>query len=57
MNFDELLLLYERHRNDRAVIAKALHATPELIDQWQREAERMANELIIDTGGPQNISG
>lgn len=49
MNFIELCQLYVQHGNDREALAKALHMTPEQIDQLQLDAERRANELTPDT--------
>jgi hypothetical protein len=57
MNFDELMQLHEQRHNDRVAIADALGMTPEQIRQMQLEAMRLADELIADTGGLQNIPG
>jgi hypothetical protein len=55
MNFAEITKLHAQRGNDRQAIADALGLTPEMIDQMQREAMRIANEEASDTGGHQNI--
>jgi hypothetical protein len=55
MNFAQLLTLFEQRGHDRNAIAMAMHMSLAQIDAWQSEAERLANEMIVDTGGHRNI--
>ena len=50
MNFTELAQLFVQCGNDRDAIANALGITPEMIDQLQCEAMRIANKLTPTAG-------